>query len=125
MIRQHLLQPLWQQAHVLIGVGLLVVFAAQFWVGAPVVTAIALVGRGVIQAFRSRPRTNRQDSLVMLNLVVYGSLVCLAIVAQSNAVLQTSSTSASLEMLLDHAVAIVLLIGLIYSVFVRLSQPVA
>ena len=125
MIRQHLRQPLWQQAHVLIGVGLLVVFAAQFWVGAPVVTAIALVGRGVIQAFRSRPRTNRQDSLVMLNLVVYGSLVCLAIVAQSNAVLQTSSTSASLEMLLDHAVAIVLLIGLIYSVFVRLSQPVA
>ncbi len=120
MTRQHL----WQRSHVLIGVGMLIIFAAQFWASLPVVTAIALVGRGAIQSLRSRPRTSRQDSLILLNLSVYGTLVCLAIVAQSNAVLQTS-TGASLGMLLDHAAAIVLLVGLICSVFVRLSQPAA
>ena len=121
MTRQHL----WQRTHVLIGAGLLMIFAAQFWAGLPVVTAIALVGRGAIQSLRSRPRTGRQDSLLVINLSVYGSLICLAIVAQSNIVLQTSSAQVSLGMLLDHAVAIVLLVGLVCSVFVRLSQPAA
>jgi len=121
MFRKHL----WQQGYVLIGVGMLIIFAAQFWASLPVVTAIALVGRGAIQTLRSRPRTGRQDSLILLNLSAYGTFVCLAIVAQSNAVLQTSASRVSLGMLLDHATAIVLLIGLIYSVFVRLSQPAA
>ncbi len=118
-------QRLWQRGDVLIGVGMLIVFAAQFWASLPVVTAIALVGRGAVQTLRSLPRTSRQDSLILLNLSVYGTLVCLAIVAQSNAVLQTSTTRASLGMLLDHAAAIVLLVGLICSVYYRLSQPVA
>lgn len=121
MFRKHL----WQQGYVLIGVGMLIIFAAQYWASLPVVTAIALVGRGAIQTLRSRPRTGRQDSLILLNLSAYGTFVCLAIVAQSNAVLQTSVSRVSLGMLLDHATAIVLLIGLIYSVFVRLSQPAA
>ena len=117
-------QHFWRRGDVLIGVGMLIVLAAQFWASLPVVTAIALVGRGAIQTLRSRPRTSRQDSLILLNLSVYGTLVCLAIVAQSNAVLQTSS-GASFGMLLDHAAAIVLLVGLIYGAFARLSQPAA
>ncbi len=121
MIRQYF----WQRADVLIGAGLLIIFAAQFWAGLPLVTAIALVGRGAIQMLRSRPRTSRQDSLLVIHLSVYGTLICLAIVAQSNVVLQTSSAQVSLGMLLDHAVAIVLLVGLICGVFVRLSQPAA
>ena len=116
-------QYFWQRADVLIGAGLLIIFAAQFWADLPLVTAIALVGRGAIQILRSRPRTDRQDSLLVINLSVYGSLICLAIVAQSNAVLQTSSAQVSLGMLLDHAAAIVLLVGLVCSVFARLSQP--
>ncbi len=120
MTRQHL----WQRGDVLIGIGMLTIVAAQFWVGLPVVTAIVLVGRGAIQTLRSRPRTSRQDSLILLNLSVYGTLVCLALVAQSNAVMQTS-TRVSLGMLLDHAAAIVLLVGLICGVFSRLCQPAA
>ncbi len=118
-------QHFWQRAHVLIGFGLLIIFASQFWAGLPVVTAIALVGRGAIQTLRSRPRTGRQDSLMVLNLSVYGLLASFAIVAQSNGVMQASAARASLGMLLDHAVAIVLLVGLVCSVFARLSQPAA
>jgi len=116
---------MWQRAYVPIGVGMLIIFAAQFWASLPVVTAIALVGRGAIQTLRSRLRTSRQDSLIVLNLSVYGTLICLAIVAQSNVVMQMSAERVSLAMLLDHAAAIVLLVGLIYGVFVRLCQPAA
>lgn len=113
---------LWQSGPLLIGGGVLLILAAQFFTNLPAVSAIALIGRGVILTLRSRPRTVRQDSLVLVNLAVYGVLVCLAIVAQSNAVL-TSGSSVSLGMLLDHSVAIVLLLGLIFRVFYRLSQP--
>jgi len=121
MTRQHL----WQRSDLLISTGILVILAAQFWASLPVVTAIALVGRGAIQSLRSGPRTSGQDSLILLNLSVYGTLICLAIVAQSNAVLQISAARVSLSMLVDHALAIVLLVGLIGSVFFRLCQPVA
>ena len=113
----------WQQGNLLIGLGLALIVAAQFWTALPVVTAIALIGRGALLTLQSRPRSARQDTLAVVNLSVYSTLVCLAIVAQSNAVLQDSLASISLGMLLDHAVAIVLLLGLVCRVFLRLSQP--
>ena len=122
--KQHLWQQhLWKRGHANIGLGMLIIVAAQFWNVLPVVTAIALIGRGAILTLQARPRTSRQDSLLVGNLTVYGTLVCLAIVAQSNLTMQASVARVSLGMLLDHAVAIVLVVGLIFSVYVRLSQP--
>jgi hypothetical protein len=113
---------LWQRGPVLITCGLLVIVAGQFSSAVPIVTGIALIGRGAIVTLQSRPRTIRQDSLALLNLCVYGTLVCLAIVAQSNAILQTSGRM-SLGMLLDHSAAIVILLGLTWRVFFQISQP--
>ena len=113
----------WQRGAALISVGLLVIVAALFWPAAPVVAAIALIGRGAVLTLQSSPRTPRQDSLVVVNLAVYSTLVGLAIVAQSNAVLHMSTKPVSLAMLLDHAAAIVILAGLLYRVFSQLSQP--
>lgn len=116
------LPVIWQNGPLLIGGGVLLIFAAQFWPVLPAVTAIALIGRGAILTLQGRPRTIRQDSLVLVNLSVYGVLVSLAIVAQSNAVIDTGST-VGLGMLLDHSLAIVILLGLTFRVFYRLSQP--
>lgn len=102
--------------------GVLLIVAAQFWTSLPAVTAIALIGRGAVLTLQSRPRTPRQDSLILVNLSVYSVLVCLAIVAQSNDVLQSSAAQIRLSMLFDHSAAIVLLAGLIGSVFSRLSE---
>jgi|GEM_PF-4486718 len=111
-----------QRGHVFIGIGLLVIVAAQFWTTVPVVTAIALIGRGTLLTLQGCPRTRRQDSLIVLNLAIYSTLVGLAIASQSNAVLQTPNASVSLSMLLDHASAIVLLLGLTCGVFYRLGH---
>lgn len=111
--------------HALIVLGMALVIAWQFLPMLPIVTAMALVGRGVILTLQARPRTMRTDSLMLINLCVYASLVCLAIVAQSKQVLQTAGTNVSLSMLLDHSLAIVLLLGLVYEVLSRLSQPTA
>lgn len=119
MIRHHL----WRRGPALISCGLIVILAGQFWSFLPIVTAIALIGRGAIITLQAPPRTSRQDSLVVLNLSVYGTLVCLAIAAQSNAVLQATATRVNLGMLLDHSVAIVILLGLICRIFYRISQP--
>lgn len=111
-----------QRGYCFIGGGVLLIVAAQFWPSLPAVTAIALIGRGAVLTLQSRPRTPRQDALILVNLSVYSVLVCLAIVAQSNAVLQSSAAQVRLSMLLDHSAAIVLLAGLIGSVFSRLSE---
>ena len=116
-------QSLWQRGPALIGLGLLVIVAAPLWTALPVVTAIALIGRGAVLTLQSSPRTTRQDSLIVVNLAVYSTLVGLAIVAQSNAVLHVATEPVSLAMLLDHASAIVVLAGLLYRVFTQLSQP--
>jgi len=109
----------------LLGSGLLIVVLAQFWPGWPVVTGIALVGWGALVALNASPRSRRQDSLSMVNLTVYSSLGCLAIVAQSHAVLRQGADSVSPAMLFDHAAAIVLMLGLAAHVVRRLSQPLA
>jgi len=116
-------ETVWRNGTALIAVGLLVIVAAPYWTAAPIVAAIALIGRGAVLTLQAGPRTTRQDSLVVVNLVVYSTLVGLAIVAQSNAVLHASTEPASLAMLLDHAGAIVILAGLTCRVFSQLGQP--
>lgn len=116
------LPAIWQNGPLLISSGVILILAAQLWPLLPAVTAMALIGRGSVLTLQARPRTIRQDSLVLVNLSVYGVLVSLAIVAQSNAVLDSGSR-VGLGMLLDHSLAIVLLLGLIFRVFYRLSQP--
>ena len=111
-----------QLGYALIAGGLLLILAAQFLASLPVVTAMALVGRGAMLTLQTRPRTARQDSLVLVNLSIYGLLVSLAIVAQSNAVIQESTAQVPLGMLLDHSLAIVLMLGLVCNVYSRLSQ---
>lgn len=111
-----------QRGYWFIAGGVLLIVAAQFWTSLPAVTAIALIGRGAVLTLQSRPRTPSQDALILVNLSVYSVLVCLAIVAQSNDVLQSSAAQIRLSMLFDHSAAIVLLAGLIGSVFSRLSE---
>lgn len=107
----------------MIAVGLLLVVLAQFWLRVPVVAALALVGWGAVLTLHQRPRTSRQDSLSIVHLTIYSSLICLAIVAQSNCVLQESGNRIHPTMLIDHAAAIVMLIGLAAHVAGRISQP--
>lgn len=118
-------RSIWYEGHFLIGGGVLLILAAQFWPVLPAITAIALIGRGAVLILQSRPRTVRQDSLVLINLAVYGILVCLAIIAQSNAVARDSATQVSLGMLLDHSAAIVVIAGLICRTFQRFGQPIS
>ncbi len=123
MLQQPLQQLFWRHGHALIGTGVLLIVAAFFLPQVPMVTALALIGRGAVLTLQTNIRTARQDSLVMINLATYGVLVCLAIVAQSNAVLQESQQRVGLMMLLDHAAAIVILLGLVTRVYFRLIQP--
>ena len=107
----------------LLGLGMGLVICGQFYRDFPIVTAMAIVAWGAILTLYERPRTSRQDILSILNLVIYSSLVCLAIVAQSQHVLRHASGQVHPIMLLDHAAAIVVLLGLCVQVTRRLSQP--
>ncbi|MEM8943804.1 MAG: hypothetical protein AAGD11_01370 [Planctomycetota bacterium] len=120
---QHTRRDWWHSGPTLITCGILLTIAAQFSTQFPAVTAIALIGRGVVLVLQSRARSPQQDSLILLNLVVYCILVCLAIVAESNAVLRSGDSQVQLSMLLDHSAAIVLLAGLMFRVFSQFSQP--
>lgn len=109
----------------LIGGGLLLVLLAQIGPGMPVVAPIALVGWGAVLTLQSRLRTRRQDALSVVHLATYITLVLLAIVAQSNLVLQEAGGRISPAMLLDHTAAIVLVIGLAAHMVRRICQPSA
>jgi hypothetical protein len=115
-------QSLWQRGPLLAGLGLLLIVSFQFWEAAPLATAIALIGRGVVLSIEARPRSSRQETLVVLNLSVYGLLTCLAIAAQSQGVLKIAAAPIRFSMLLDHSLAIVVLLGLMVHVGSRLSQ---
>ena len=125
--QHHQQQPswhdLWHNSGLLLALGVALTIAAQVWQFLPAITAIALIARGVVLILQSRPRSVRGDSLILVNLVVYCLLVCLAIIAQSNAVLQSTTPQIRLSMLLDHSTAIVILAGLMFRVFARFSQP--
>ena len=105
--------------------GLFIIVLTHFWLDWPVVSGIALVGWGALRTLHSGSRSAGQDALSMVNLTIYSSLVCLAIVAQSQVVLKQGAEKASTIMLFDHAAAIMLILGLASHVARRLSQPLA
>jgi hypothetical protein len=93
----------------LIVVGLAVVVVAQFEAGVPIAAAIVLVGWGALDNIASRPRSG---GLALLNLPVYGCLGSFAIASQTHAALGSNVDRLSLLLMVDHALAIVLLVGL-------------
>jgi hypothetical protein len=93
----------------LIGVGLAVVVAAQFKAGVPIAAAIVLIGWGTLISIASRPRSG---GLALLNLPVYGCLGSFAIASQTHVALGSDVGRLSLLLPVDHALAMVMLVGL-------------
>jgi hypothetical protein len=101
----------------LIGVGLTVVVAAHLVAGVPIAAATVLIGWGTLLTVASRPHGG---PLAMLNLPVYGCLGSFAIASQTHAAL--GSNVGRLPLLVDHALALVLLVGLTIDTARRLLQ---
>jgi hypothetical protein len=93
----------------LIGVGLAVVAVAQWQAGVPIAAAIVLIGWGALLSIASGPRSG---SLGLLNLPVYGCLGSFAIASQTHAALNSDVGQLSLLLLVDHTLAMVLIVGL-------------
>lgn len=110
---------------VLISVGLSTVVAAQIWPALPVVATIVLIGWGAILTLYASPRTARQDALSIINLTVYATLVCLAVIAQTHRASNSPGGRVELLTLVDHSAAIVLLLSLAAHVCRRVFQPLA
>jgi len=103
----------------LIGVGLAIVALAQLAAGVPIAAAIVIIGWGTFLSTASRPHGNL---LGLLNLPVYVCLGSLAIASQADAAIDQGAGQVSLILLVDHALAIVLLVGLTIHTVRRLSQ---
>ena len=93
----------------LIGVGLAVVAVAQWQAGVPIAAAIVLIGWGALLSIASGLRSG---SLGLLNLPVYGCLGSFAIASQTHAALNSDVGQLSLLLLVDHTLAMVLIVGL-------------
>ena len=91
-----------------IAAGLAILLAAQMVEGIPVATSMSLVAWGAVRLAMARPHGGK---LAVVNLAIYVLLVGFAIASQLHSV-QHSEKRMSLLMLADHALAIVLLIGL-------------
>ena len=103
----------------LIGVGLIVVVAAHLVAGVPIAAATVLIGWGALLTVATRPHGGQ---LAMLNLPVYGCLGSFAIASQTLAALGSDVGRLSLPLLVDHALALVLLVGLTIDTARRLLQ---
>ena len=103
----------------LIGVGLAVVVLAQWKAGVPLAAAIVLIGWGALLSILSRQRSGM---LGLLNLPVYVSLGSFAIASQTNGALRSDDGQVSLLLLVDHTLAIVLIVGLTLHTVRRLQQ---
>ncbi len=112
-------QGLSQRGPLLIAGGLAWVLLAQLWPGLPFVSALVLIGCGTSMQLADRKRSN----LILANLAAYTSVVSLAIAAQWDLVLKPVTGHLEVVMLVDHAVAIVLLVLLMrWSVMVATSE---
>ena len=100
----------------LIGVGLVIVLAAQFSVSMPVATAMALIGWGALL-------TVHAEALELVNLVIYGVLVSFTIASQTHAAQNSASGQLSLLTTADHVAAVLLLAGLTWYALCRALHP--
>lgn len=103
----------------LIGAGLIIVAMAHWMGGAPIAAAIVLIGWGALLSVLSRPRS---ELLGLMNLPVYGILVSIAIASQTHAALHSDAGQVGLLLLVDHTLAMVLLVGLTLHTVRRLLQ---
>ncbi len=89
----------------LIGVGLVIVMAAQLAGGIPVAAAMALIGWGALL-------TVLTEALALVNLIVYAVLVGFTIASQTHAAQNSAAGQLSLLTTTDHVAAVLLLAGL-------------
>ncbi len=93
----------------LIGIGLVIVLTAQVVPAVPIAAAIALVGWGAqLTLFSSR----HNSLLGLVNLPVYATLVSFAVASQIHAELDADLGKVPLHLVIDHALAVLLLVGL-------------
>ena len=107
-------QAMRNAAAVWIGAGLAVLLLAQVIDAIPIATAMSLVAWGAVLLAMARSAGGR---LAVANLAIYVLLVGFAIASQTHAAQDGSDGYVSLLLLTDHALAIVLLIGLSIQTF--------
>ena len=78
----------------LIGLGLGIVLATQIFPAIPVAAAMMLIGWGATQILATG--NGRSQLLLFANLVIYATLGCFAIAAQSHTAMQGSAGQISL-----------------------------
>ena len=103
----------------LVGAGLAIIAIAQLSAGVPIAAAIVIIGWGTFLSVACRPHGSL---LGLFNLPVYVCLGSLAIASQSHAAIDQGPGQVSLMLLVDHALAIVLLVGLTIHTVRRLSH---
>ena len=90
-----------------IGLGLAVLVSAQVAEGVPIATAMAMVAWGAVQLAMAK----NGAKLAVVNLAIYVLIVGFAIASQTD-LAQRSESGMGLKTLCDHALAMVLLVGL-------------
>ena len=97
----------------LVGGGLLWIAAAQMIEDVPVAAAIAVIALGILQHLQAK---ESGSMLVAVNFVVYAALVALAVASQTHATLSTPGANVGLPLLVDHALAITLLVAVLIGI---------
>ena len=99
----------------LIVAGLGIVVASQAGLSLPIAGAIAMIGWGAARAMAGKNAPRHAGLTALLNLVIYTSLACLAMAAQTDAAMANSQRLALSLALLDCALATLLLVVLTLS----------
>jgi len=107
----------------LIGFGLVIVLAAQIFPAIPIASAMMLIGWGATLILGSG--SLRSQLLLVINLLIYATLICFAISAQSHAALNGPSRRIDLLLWADHGAALLLLLLTIKWVMGRIGSPTA
>jgi len=110
-----------QRGLLLIGFGLCALLAAQLFPVIPVAAAMMLIGCGATQLLASG--TLRSLPLLAIHLMVYTTLIGLAIAAQSHTASSGPARSISWMLWADHGVAVLLLLVTIKWLMERISSP--
>ena len=101
-----------RSAALLIGCGLSLIVLAQLFDGVPVAAAIAVIAWGALQLLQSR---DAGSLAVAVNFVIYAMLVAGAIGSQTHATMTINGGKMTLPVLMDQALAITLLVALLFS----------
>jgi len=120
---QELIRDIPKNGPTLIVTGMAVVLLAMLWPGVPIAAAVMLIGSGAMATIFARP--GRQELLGLIGLAVYASLGCLAVAAQTHDGLNGPAERVGSMVLIDHALAAVLLALMIRATIRRLKHSIA